>query len=71
MVVPGTVVPVQPILLKGQQEYAMFIDLKRRYHWVLEPYLYSSPKLLIAHLKKQVIDPAETKAKKLRVGASR
>jgi hypothetical protein len=28
MVVPGTVVPVQPVLLEGQPEYAMFVDLR-------------------------------------------
>jgi uncharacterized protein YjbI with pentapeptide repeats len=66
MIVPGTVVPVQAILLEGQAEYAMFIDLKKRYHWVLEPYQYSSSELLIAHLKEQVIDPAEAKARELR-----
>jgi hypothetical protein len=42
MVVPGTVVPVQPILLEGQREYAMFVDLKNRYHWVMKPYQYKS-----------------------------
>jgi hypothetical protein len=71
MVVPGTVVPVQPILLEGQQEYAMFLDLKRRYHWVLEPHQYASPTLLIAHLEEQVIGPAEAKAQELRLGAFR
>jgi hypothetical protein len=63
--VPGTVVPVQPVLLEGQREYAMFVDLKRRYHWVLEPYRYASPELLIADLGA-VILPAEAKAQELR-----
>jgi uncharacterized protein YjbI with pentapeptide repeats len=63
MVVPGTVVPVQPILLEGQREYAMFVDLKMRYHWVLEPYQYTSNELLITHLDDRVIAPAEAKAK--------
>lgn len=70
-VVPGTVVPVQPILLKGQREFPMFINLRERYHWVLETYRYSSSKLLIAHLAEKVIGPAEAKARELRVGGSR
>ncbi len=63
MVVPVTTVPVQPILLEGQQEYAMFVDLKKRYHWVLEPFQYKSEELLIADLSDRVIAPAEAKAK--------
>ncbi len=63
--VPGTVVPVQPILMEGQPEFAMFVDLKTRYHWVLEPYQYTSPELLIAHLDEGVIGPAEAKARAL------
>ena len=66
MVVPGTVVPVQPVLLEGQREYAMFVDLRRRYHWVLEPYSYASPERLIADLSEGVIVPAEAKARELR-----
>lgn len=66
MVVPGTVVPVQPILLEGQREYAMFVDLKTRYHWVLEPYCYTSPERLIAYLSERVIVPAEAKTQELR-----
>src|SRR5262249_46060131 len=65
-VVPGTVVPVQPVLLEGQREYAMFIDLKRRYHWVLEPYQYASSERLIAQLEERVIGPAEAKAQELK-----
>jgi uncharacterized protein YjbI with pentapeptide repeats len=64
-VVPGTVVPVQTIVLEGQREYAMFVDLKRRYHWVLNPHQYKSKELLIAELGERVIDPAEAKAKEL------
>jgi uncharacterized protein YjbI with pentapeptide repeats len=66
MVVPGTVVPVQTILLKGQREYAMFPDLMRRHHWVLEPYQYESSETLIAQLDDCVIAPAEAKAKEMR-----
>jgi len=64
-IIPGTVVPVQTILLEGQREYAMFVDLKTRHHWVLEPYKYKSKKLLMAHLQESVIAPAEAKAKDL------
>jgi hypothetical protein len=66
MVVPGTVVPVQPVLLEGQHEYAMFVDLKRRYHWVLEPHCYASPEGLMTDLSERVIVPAEAKARELR-----
>jgi pentapeptide repeat protein len=65
MLVPNTVVPVQTIILEGQREYAMFPDLKRRYHWVLEPHQYKSQELLIARLGETVIAPAEAKAKEL------
>jgi hypothetical protein len=66
MVVPTTRVPVQPNLLEGQREYAMFMDLKGRYPWVLEPYRYASPERLIADLSEQVIVPAKAKARELR-----
>ncbi len=65
MIVPSTVVPVQTIVLEGQREYAMFRDLKTRYHWVLEPYRYESPELLLAQLNEKVIAAAEAKAKDL------
>ena len=29
-------IPIQPILLSGKSEFAMFVDLRRRHHWVLE-----------------------------------
>ncbi len=64
-VVPGTVVPVQTIILKGQREYAMFPDLMTRYHWVLEPHQYKSKELLITDLSERVIALAQAKAKEL------
>jgi uncharacterized protein YjbI with pentapeptide repeats len=64
-IVPGTVVPVQAIVLEGQREYAMFVDLKTRYHWVLEPYRYTDNETLLAQLDQMVIAPAEAKAKEL------
>jgi uncharacterized protein YjbI with pentapeptide repeats len=63
---PTTVVPVQAILLEGQREYAMFPDLVRRYHWVLEPYQYKSLDALLDHLNERVIAPAEAKTIELR-----
>jgi hypothetical protein len=64
-IVPGTFVPVQTILLEGQKEYSMFADLKRRYHWVLQPYQYTTKETLLAELDQMVIAPAEAKAKEL------
>jgi hypothetical protein len=53
------------ILLEGQQEYAMFVDLKKRYHWVLEPFQYKSVESLLAELTDHIIVPAEAKAHEL------
>jgi hypothetical protein len=63
---PATVVPVQSILLEGQREYAMFPDLVRRCHGVLQPYQYNPLDSLLDHLNERVIAPAEAKAIELR-----
>ena len=47
----------------------MFMDLKRRHHWVLEPYRYASPERLMADLGERVIGPAESKAREVRIGS--
>jgi hypothetical protein len=60
-VVPTTPVPVQPILLSGRSEFAMFENLRRRYHWVLTTHRYDSQMQLIADLGEKVICPAELK----------
>jgi len=66
MIAPTTRVPIQTVLLEGQREYAMFHDLVTMYQWVLEPYQYKSPELLIDQLNERVIAPAEAKARQLR-----
>jgi hypothetical protein len=57
-------VPVQPILLDSQPEYGMFEHFTR-YPWVLPIHRYSDLPHLLMSLKKQVIEPAEKKAKEL------
>ena len=57
-------VPVQPLLLSSQREYAMFEHLTR-YPWVLPVYRYRSERALLASLDEKVIAPAERKAKEL------
>jgi hypothetical protein len=65
MVVPTTVVPVQPIISSEKSEFAMFDDLRKRHHWVLTPYRYDTPPALISDLADRVISPAEAKATEL------
>ena len=61
-IVASTFVPVQPILLAGQREYAMFDDLRLRHHWVLPTHPYTTQEELIADLGERVIRLAEDKA---------
>jgi uncharacterized protein YjbI with pentapeptide repeats len=65
IVIPHTVVPVQPLILDGEREYSMFRDLRQRYHWVLPTHAYTDQAHLLATLKEQVIAPAEQKAQEL------
>ena len=57
-------VPVQPLLLASQQEYAMFEHF-RRYPWLLQEVLYDDQPTLLAELNERVIAPAEAKAREL------
>jgi Pentapeptide repeats (8 copies) len=65
-VVPTTPIPIQPILLSGCSEFAMFPDLRQRYHWVLPTHHYDTLGQLVADLEARVIRPAETKVLELR-----
>jgi Pentapeptide repeats (8 copies) len=74
-IIPQCVVPVQPLLSREplvvdgkvveRHEYAMFEDLRRRYHWVLPTFHYHDTAELLASLQTQIIAPAEEKAKEL------
>ncbi len=74
-VIPQTVVPIQPLLwqeplmvdgkVMERREYAMFEDLRRRYHWVLPTFRYQDTAELLASLQTQIIAPAEQKAREL------
>jgi hypothetical protein len=69
-VVPTTPVPIQPILEVGKSEFAMFVDLRRRYSWVLPTQRYDDLQQLIADLGTRVIRPAEYKVAQLRAALS-
>jgi len=56
--------PVQPIILDSQYEYAMFRDFLD-YQWVLKPYRYRNREELLASLEANVITPAIVKAQQI------
>jgi len=66
-IIPFSIVPVQPLLIQddSRREYAMFQDLRRRYHWVLPTFRYENTECLLASLKEHIIKPAELKAQEL------
>lgn len=68
-IIPQCIVPVQPLLLRDdarpRHEYAMFHDLRTRYHWVLPTYQYKDITSLLASFREHVIVPAEQKAQEL------
>ncbi len=68
-IIPHCAVPVQPLLLqddaKPRREYAMFHDLRTRYHWVLPTHQYQDTSSLLASLKECIINPAEQMAQEL------
>jgi hypothetical protein len=59
--VPDYMVPFVPILEKGQDPFAMFVDLNK-YDWVLKPIIaYSSVDRLIEVFEEEIVRPAEAK----------
>jgi Autotransporter beta-domain len=55
-------VPFVPILEKGQAPFSIFVDLKNKYDWVLDPVIvYLSVDRLIEVLEGKIIGPAHAK----------
>jgi uncharacterized protein YjbI with pentapeptide repeats len=59
--------PVQPIIVAGQEEPGMF-DSFVAYPWFLKVHRYNTQDQLLADLEGQVIDPVEAKVAELRSG---
>jgi len=58
-------VPVMPLILRSDYEFALFERI-RRFPWVLEPYQYEDKAELLTYIKERVIVPAEMKVKDCR-----
>lgn len=58
-------VPIIPLLQTGQEEYLMFEHF-RKYNWVLPVVNYENIDLFLTNIRREIIDPAETKVKELR-----
>ena len=56
--VPDYMIPFVPIIAEGEPPFAMFIDLQRKFDWVLDVLTYDSVDHLLAGLQDAVIIPA-------------
>jgi uncharacterized protein YjbI with pentapeptide repeats len=60
--IPEVMVPYQPIIEEGEEQFAMLEDLWRKHRdWVFDTIKYSSVDGLIAALDKEIIGPAENR----------
>lgn len=59
--VPDYMVPFVPIIEEGESPFAMFADLRGKYHWVLQPLIYPSVNELIDVIEPAIIQPALSK----------
>ena len=60
-------VPIQPVLLASDREYAMF-ERWKQYPWVLPEFLYEDEAHLLASLTDKVVGPAEQKREEQTAG---
>jgi hypothetical protein len=50
---------------RPSREYSMFVDLRKKYHWVLPTYRYTDLEHILTSFQEMVIEPAEQKAQEL------
>lgn len=65
LIAPQVMVPIQPIILAGQQPWSMFGDLQRRSRGLLPIHEYRDVEDLIRGLQSAVIGPAEARRAEL------
>lgn len=66
LIVPHTPsLPIVPIIINGQREYAMFEHFKS-YPWVMPLHAYETPETMLAEIVEMVIEPAELKMQEIR-----
>jgi len=63
-------VPVQPVILSSDYDYALFEGIKR-YPWVLPVCSYDDQAKLIESIKEKIIEPAEEKVNELKADLDR
>jgi hypothetical protein len=56
--VPDYMIPFVPIIAESEEPFSMFVDLQRKFDWVLEVLTYDSVDHLLAGLDAAVIAPA-------------
>jgi hypothetical protein len=64
-IVPDVMVHVQPPVADDAKLFSLCAD-HRNYHWILPIYRYTGLDALLTALPKQVIAPAEAKAREVR-----
>jgi hypothetical protein len=62
LIIPAIAVPFVPVVREGEQQFAMFTALQRKYPWVLPTVTYRDEENLKRKLRKKVIEPAERAA---------
>ena len=63
--VPDYMIPFVPILDKSEKPFSMFVDLQKKYDWVLDVLLYDSPANLVKALEPAILIPALEKSAEL------